>query len=112
MRAGPDSGGSEALAGPPVTTCPYPGGPEVPLSYVDTSHKWLGAMWSPSLDFAADLHARLGCADAVMVQLVGLVSANILPITLAMELFVIKVDSMLASQRWLWITVRRDGAKC
>ena len=77
----------------------------IALSPAETSHKWLGVLWKPTLDFEADMYSRLHVADRIMVQLVGLVSSRLLPFTLAMELFVLKVNSILACQRWLWIGV-------
>ena len=44
-----------------------------------------------------------GCGPS-FATLVGLVNSRTLPITVAVELFDLKIDSLLAYNRWLWIT--------
>ena len=71
------------------------------LAFVD-AHRWLGVLWPSSLDFRPYLLSRLHAASAAMAQLAGMVSSAMLPWYVACELFETKVDSLLASGRWLF----------
>ena len=67
------------------------------------SHRWIGAVWDSRLYFAADLHAKLGLARAAFSTLLGMVNSRVAPLPTALILFNLKVDSVLAHTRWLWI---------
>lgn len=70
-----------------------------------TQHRWLGALWAANLSFRADMHAKLGGARAAFSTILGLVAARVAPLPVALLLFVLKVESLLAPNRWLWIMV-------
>ena len=74
------------------------------LAFVD-AHRWLGVLWPSSLDFRPYLLSRLHAASSAMAQLAGMVSSAMLPWYVACELFETKVDSLLASGRWLFCLV-------
>ena len=62
-------------------------------------HKWLGILWSCSLDFHGFLAQRLQLASTALAQLVGFAASLALPWYLVCELFETKVDS------FCWILV-------
>ena len=58
-------------------------------------HRWLGAMWPHDLNFTSDLHAKMQAASAAFAPLVSLVCKDVIPLTYALKLFEIKVESIL-----------------
>ena len=69
-----------------------------------SSHRWIGLLWNNTLQFEGDVVAKLYAASPAFTTLVVLVNGHVLPLTVALELFQIKVDSILSGNRWLWGT--------
>ena len=65
-------------------------------------HKWLGVLWPSGLNFDAALDQAISRASGAFATLSGLVNARVIPITLAVDLFESKVDSLLDFGRWLF----------
>ena len=54
------------------------------------------------------MFALLGAAESVCSMLLGLVSNRVIPITLGLELFTLKVDAVIAAARWQWVGIPGD----
>ena len=79
---------AEGVNGPPLRLAPR--------------HRYLGLQWMTDMRFLTDINMRLHLADAGVASIAGLLAGRIIPITLAMQTFVLKVDSLLYLGRWLW----------
>ena len=60
-------------------------------------------MWASNLDMTTDVIGKLHSCGPSFSTLVGLVSANVLPLPAAVEIFDIKIDSIITSGRWIWL---------
>jgi hypothetical protein len=87
---------------PPVLSlAAHSGAEQMPLTY-KLAHRWLGIRWPFDLSFDAALREAVGRASAACAPLIGLVCSAAVPITLAMEIFEVKVESVLRCNRWLY----------
>ena len=86
------------------------GGAQQCLYFKDV-HRWLGILWPHNLGFAAALHDIVARASCACAPLVGLVTSGAIPITLAMEIFEVKVDSVLRFGRWLY-ALSHEATSC
>ena len=66
------------------------------------THKWLGVFWPQDLVFASAMHEVVARATKVVRDLVSLIAARSVPLTMASEMFECKVDSVLNCGRWLF----------
>jgi len=76
------------------------------------AHRWLGTMWASNLDLSTDVIGKLGSCGPSFSTLSGLVNAGVLPLPAAIEVFDLKVDSIFASSRWLWLGTREAASPC
>ena len=67
-------------------------------------HTWLGLLWRGDLDFEPMVRSRLAGAKAQFATFAGVVESRSLPLATAAEAFEAKVDSYMATARWLWGT--------
>ena len=65
-------------------------------------HRWLGVLWPHDLCFTATLLDAVRRAWAAFAPICNLVEAMAIPLTLALPLLVLKVDSVLNVGRWLF----------
>lgn len=65
-------------------------------------HRWLGILWPSDLSFEGALGQAIAKASAACAPLIGLVAASAVPLTVAMEIFELKVESVLRVGRWLY----------
>ena len=71
------------------------------LSHVE-SHCWLGVIWTNTLVFNSDMFSKLKIVLPVVSMLAGLLNGKALTLDCALQIFEVKVDSVLTTGRWLW----------
>jgi len=74
----------------------------VSFCYVD-QQKWLGLQWRSDLHFLPALHAAVRSASAEFSSLCGLVGSGSLPLSLAIDMFEVKMEGIMWVGRWLFI---------
>ena len=63
--------------------------------FCKSTHKWLGVLWPQDLVFASAMHEVVARATKVVRDLVSLIAARAVPLTMASEMFECKVDYVL-----------------
>lgn len=90
-------------APPTLVLRAHSGMPSQALHY-SVVHRWLGIPWPHDLTFAAALRDAVARASSACAPLISLVAASAIPISVAMNIFELKVDSVLRFGRWLFAT--------
>ena len=102
------AGVDDALTALPDVGFTLADGSRGPPLRILNNQKHLGIIWDVRLCFEADMHAKIHSASREFASLCGLVAARSVPLSLALELFTLKVESLLVLGRWLWAT--EEGA--
>ena len=87
---------------PPLFTLGAHSGCDSQSLHYKNIHRWLGVLWPHDLLFCAALKDSIGRASAACSPLLGLVTSHAIPLTFAMDIFEVKVDSVLRVARWLY----------
>ena len=78
------------------------------------SHRWLGVLWSSSLNLSTDVLGKLHTCSAAFATLAGLVNGHVLPLSVAVERRFFKANRpeavlvMVAGRAALSVAVERE----